>query len=329
MRDYAGRGVQADRGDTVTPAAWRVLEDNRLLNLCDPADRTDIDRHREAIWSMNAPALYTIAQLSRRLAADEIPHVFIKSPLLTHALHGDPFFRMSTDVDVLVSAADRTRALRVLDALGFQLSAACRTLFWRTFMGEQHLDPTRPDFLTVDLHTMARHPAGYAPGLTRSILAGRMMTALGDGHVPVPNPSDAFLLGAVYLLKSLLKYEPAGSHLLDLAVMHGRLDPERQQSITALAAARGLKRTTAFARDAVRMLLEPEIGTASRDAAPLRRALSGDEFWIRFLAPSECGPLGRVRCIAASCDRPSDTLKAVGWDTGRWLARHAADAGLF
>jgi hypothetical protein len=328
MRDYADGGGRERRAEALTPAAWRLLEDNRLLNLCDPADHSGLDAHREAIWSMNAPALYTITRVSRSLAREDIPHVFIKSPLLTHALYADHFFRMSTDVDVLIAAADRPRALRVLDGLGFRLSEACRTLFWRTFLGEQHLDPARPDFLTVDLHVTIRHPAGYAPDLTREILAGRVRVALGDAQVPVPNTSDAFLLAAIYLLKALLKYEPAGSHLLDLAVMYGRLDGEAMRAVTAMASARGLERTAAFAREAVTALLEPDVGW-SVDAGPFRQALGDDELWTRLLAPSQAKPLNWVRCVAASCDRPSDRLRAVGWEVGCRLAQKAAHAGLF
>ncbi|MFC6743606.1 nucleotidyltransferase family protein [Methylobacterium tardum] len=283
---------------------------------------------RSDLVDERASAVYNYAALSGACGRG-IPHVFIKSPLLTHDLYGDYFFRMSTDVDVLVTAADRTRALRVLDELDFRLNEECRTLYWRTFMGEQHLEPLRPDFLTVDLHTTIRHPAGYAPDLTRGILAGRTMTALGDGHVPVPNPSDAFLLAAVYLLKALLKYEPAGSHLLDLTVMHQRLDVEDARGITVLASARGLNRTTAFARDAVMALLAPEIETVSSDAGPLRCALGGDDLWTRLLAPSEAGPLRRARCVAASCDRLSGSLRAISWEIGRKLAQKAAHARLF
>jgi hypothetical protein len=135
------------------------------------------------------------AELAAALHDAGVRALAYKGPALAYLAHGDPSVRESVDVDVLVARRDRSRAERVLGALGYR-PAALRALERRVLFAWEGASPwwRSVSDAPVELHWRAcelRLPWKLPFGelferATRVPLAGVMLSA--------PAPDDALLL---------------------------------------------------------------------------------------------------------------------------------------
>jgi hypothetical protein len=80
-----------------------------------------LQRESSRIAEANLRAADECARLAERFAAGGIDLLFVKGLPLSALAYGDPFIKMSADVDLLVERADLAAAARLLDELGYRM----------------------------------------------------------------------------------------------------------------------------------------------------------------------------------------------------------------
>jgi hypothetical protein len=329
LRQFIQERSPVNLGHTVPiDDLWMLLDANRLCSILGPDDRLTERQEalKKAVWSNNAPALATIYHVAPLFAQASLASLFIKGPLLLHRLYGNYFFRAATDVDLVVPLQSASAAVSLLKSNGFELDPNSSSLYWRFFLGEQHYLPEREEYTIVDLHSRLRHPYMSGPNLASRILSEVSFQNVGDADVPVPTVVNQTMLSIVYLLKGILRCEPVGCFLVDLAVQLSDLkEPELEELIMLLERARMV---TATAR----------LLTALRVISPipekLERKLGGSqeaniELFRQLLAPEQLSTWRRIQLVAKSSDTAGSLLRALHWQICRKLAQQAAHAKFF
>lgn len=150
------------------------------------------------------------------LEAAGIRAVVFKGPFLNRQLHGDPFFRRSSDLDLLVSRKQFREAIHVLEKDGFLSRREAVSRWWVHGLGEVHLRHRTGG--TIDLHHRVQQPG--CPLARRPVDFLRAVPQLHevDGtKIPTLRPRIALALSALNLLKGLMKRQPSGHYALDVA----------------------------------------------------------------------------------------------------------------
>ena len=114
-----------------------------------------------------------------------LAHVWLKGPAFAKWMYGDPGARRFSDLDLLVRPVDRDRALRQLEALGFErrIPSQPGEVIYAS-IGAWPL--ARPGRLGIDLHWQ---PAGrrFPRVLTADdVIDGAQRVAVAGREVPVP-----------------------------------------------------------------------------------------------------------------------------------------------
>jgi hypothetical protein len=332
MTTYLKTGAVVCPSGAIDQDVWSLLEKNRLANILSItgsmayADAANL--YRSAIWSMTSRSLTTIYKLSKILGECNIGHIFLKGPLLAKQLYADPFFRMATDVDILIDKKDLGIAIPLMRRHSYDLLPECRSLYWRAFLGEQHFVTEDDALTTLDLHTNVRHPAGFSGGLTQALLKNRMDMALGNLSVSVPDGPDAYLLAAIYLVKSLLKQEPAAGHALDCALLKKMIGADGIRLAAERARDRGLATIEAFAQHISADLNDDESYLDPRRDR-LRSRFEGPALWERIIEARSYSGVSRSIAVMASCDGVYPAAGSIAWEIARKVAQKACHAGLF
>lgn len=310
---------------------WALLIDNRLGNLLCENDQLFARQtaYKQAIWSVNAPALSTIFLLAPRFEENFIPYIFIKGPLMLHELYDDYFFRGATDVDVLVASRDFFRADTVLTEAGFTLEPGCESAYWRIFLGEQHYSPPTEELTTVDLHKYVRHPSGRAAQSMEKFLARTLRQSIGGNSAAVPTQINLALLLVMYLLKGIMKYESVGYFLLDLAILLTRMEEEALRQLIVEAEEQRLTIALCLSLRAVRMIapLSPML----EEELKRRRStfVSEEDLFRQLVLPGQARNWPRLKTIIKTCDHANDLFQALAWEVGRKIAQRAYHARWF
>ena len=106
-----------------------------------------------AIAEQNLRAARQSALLIEAFTAAEIPLIFVKGLTLGKLAYGDPFVKMSQDIDLLVPAASIADAAKVLDQLGYHLEIPRRSAQLERWHRQRKESVWRsPDGLMLDLH---------------------------------------------------------------------------------------------------------------------------------------------------------------------------------
>ncbi|MHB8838647.1 MAG: nucleotidyltransferase family protein [Gemmatimonadaceae bacterium] len=143
-----------------------------------------------------------LAELCRALAAAGVRAVAYKGPALAAELHGDPGARDFTDLDLLIAAADRDRAVAVLRAAGYESPARYTVREERVYSrweGATHL--ARDGALPVEVHWRVQAPRYGGPQDPSEIVERAHRFALGGGTVLVPQREDVCVLLALHGVK--------------------------------------------------------------------------------------------------------------------------------
>lgn len=217
-------GVLDDLAPDTIQAALDLAAANKTLTLFADSMKYQLserqllglDQYKRAAIGRNSGILHESLRITRKLRDDDVRHVFIKGPTQQAALYGDFFVRPSLDIDILVSGRDYDRALRSLAGLDYRV--ASKSLWWRTFLGEQHLAREGRMDPTVDLHYRLQQPGSPAPKDTAGYLAEAAECPFLDDHLPRLGDADIPLLSAISIVKALYHRETAGSHVADLFV---------------------------------------------------------------------------------------------------------------
>lgn len=209
--------------------------------------KPEISTENQDITRSTAYILHLIHSVSEALDAAGIRHVFFKGPLQQKILYGDFFAKPCGDADVLVSREDFAEASSVLVESGFTLPDECGSIWWRTFLGEQHLFRPKFGFVSVDLHHRIQQPGCPAPRKLQSFLDNPHLLHLGTNNVPTANLPHIALIAAMNLVKAIYHREAAGSYAMDIVTALRRMTQEELDHTHQEAEAQGLRQTMAFA----------------------------------------------------------------------------------
>jgi hypothetical protein len=191
IRELAGktdwpRFLQLCRRHRVQPLVQRCV---RELPLPLPTEAAEaLSRDAAAIAEHNLRAARQSALLLEAFKAAGIPLIFVKGLTLSKLAYGDPFVKMSQDIDLLVPGGSITQAADALEQLGFRLVVPPRSTPLERWHRQRKESVWRsPNGLNLDLHSrLADSPrlipmigAGspqqlveIAPGIVLPTLAG-------------------------------------------------------------------------------------------------------------------------------------------------------------
>lgn len=247
-------------------AARHAIADNRLWRAVELGlERSDVrapDWLRRDFAGARARAMMCnlrMIELARhalpKLEEAGIRGVVFKGPFLNRQLHGDSFFRRSSDLDLLVARRQFRQAIAVLGEHGFRPRHRGASGWWIHGLGEVHLQHSSGG--TIDLHHRVQQPG--CPVARRSIEFLRAVPEiedLGGVGIAILRPRMALVLSALNLLKGVMKRQPSGHYALDVAAGTRALDQSELAQLGAFAHRQGLLRSMQLA-----------IGIASRTFA--------------------------------------------------------------
>lgn len=204
-----------------------VLSENRLwraveLGMSHPESGSDLPFGKEFKAARGRAMLSNLKllELANRavpaLKNEGIRSVVFKGPMHNRQLHGDPFFRRSNDLDLLISRSHFHDAIEVLSKEGFIVGAGRSSKWWTESLGEVHL--VHRSGGVVDLHHRVQQPG--CPLAKRSIDFVRAMPdlyAIGEVQIPTLRQPLALLISALNLVKEMMHRKPCAHYALDVA----------------------------------------------------------------------------------------------------------------
>lgn len=280
----------------------------------------DLISENKKVALTNSRILHLIHKTHLTLEFAGINHVFYKGPLQQKILYGDFFSKKSVDADLLVARKDFSRAREVLVAAGFSVPAECHRLWWRLFLGEQHLftDSSAPH--SVDLHHRLQQPGSPAPRHVDRFMSDPVKVNLGSNSISTPNTKYIALIAAMNLVKAIYNRQPGGSYAMDLLTALRQMTPSEIEALQAEARLQGLFNTTHFAARLSALVFG--VGDLFSDAT-LTLPVSGDKLEALLLAPDEIlADMPRRRSLLRTLsDHP---LTDFPRESGRWLISETA-----
>lgn len=187
------------------------------------AERLDALESRRQRQAARAAALaVALHQLADAFTAGGLPFLLLKGPYLAARFYGDPAGREYYDLDLLVPAADRARAWRVLEATGFVRrsrtpgGARLASVFVHAF-----------DFASgsanVDLHwSLTRQPSVRVD--ERALWADRGTWEAGGRTFGVLSGRHEIVFHALSLLRDIERGRPKAKNIVDLVQIAAALD---------------------------------------------------------------------------------------------------------
>ena len=289
------------RPDEVRPGAgelsWakfvRLCRRHRVQGIVAKALRKNgISAPAEAAEAIGRDAL-SIAALNLRFAAagvrlldafnqGSIPLLFVKGLTLSALAYGDPFVKMSSDVDILVEARDLGAAAALLTTLGYRPSAPAvessspalarwharlKESIWLSSDGE----------VVIELHTRLADNPALVPNI--GVTSPRQLVEIGSqGALPTLTTEDLFAYLCVHGASSAwfrLKW------IADLAALVHQAGEEQIEGLYRSALARGAGRAPAQAlllADRLSLLSLPADLRSEMERDPVNRLLAGIAF---------------------------------------------------
>ncbi|TPG16506.1 hypothetical protein EAH87_14910 [Sphingomonas koreensis] len=273
---------------------------------------------RQMATLLNTRALTTLRQIVPLLLADGLKPIVLKGPLRQQQLFSTPFFRASTDLDLLVPRREFARATMVLRNRGFALGAGCDSFWWRTFLGEAHLLAGNTSLCEIDLHHRVQQPGSPGPRDIAEFTSASDEQAIGSITVPVLSASSAWLLSCISFVKAVIHREPAGAYAMEVAAAALAANSDAVAAFECDAIRQGLHSTALFAIGAAEVLFDLKLGvfaTARRPAVVHHHAIAE-----LLLDPGSDGVdhLRRSRLLWQLCDgnsfvKPGVYARELGW----------------
>ncbi|MDC7676455.1 nucleotidyltransferase family protein [Asticcacaulis machinosus] len=286
----------------------------------DAAQYKDFVNENRSVALTNSRILHLIHKTHLTLESAGINHVFYKGPLQQKILYGDFFSKKSVDADLLVARKDFSRAREVLVAAGFSVPAECHRLWWRIFLGEQHLFREGSAPHSVDLHHRLQQPGSPAPRHIDRFMSDSVKVNLGSLNIPTPNIKYIVLISAMNLVKAIYNRQPGGSYAMDLLTALRRMTPHEIKAVRDEAQSQGLNNTVRFSSRLSALVF----GVADLfSTAPLTFPFDEDQMSALLLSPETATdhmPRRRVMLSYLSDHPISDFPR----ETLRWLASETA-----
>lgn len=196
-----------------------------------------------------------------RIAADTlgrsgIAAVAFKGPFQHRALHGDPFFYRSNDLDLLVSRQDFAAALSALEAEGFVRKQETSS-WWTRALGEVHLN--HPDGGVIDLHHRLQQPGCPPPRDLSHFLRATSHEAMGGVAIAVPTPAQALLICTMNFAKEFTHRHLSARYAFGVAAGVLQLSESERREFAELAVRQGLAGTVVTSLQLVEVLFRVDL----------------------------------------------------------------------
>jgi hypothetical protein len=198
----------------VGPGLTQQLSEERQVALADRRDR------QAARYTVLTNGLARVASM---FEAAGVPFMLLKGPYLAARFYGDPQGREFVDVDLMITHADRRRALRVLEEAGFVrrsrvLGSEALTAYF------VHGFDLVADGVNLDLHwSLSRHPSFKLN--ESSIWERKEAFLLGDRSYAVLSDGDEVTLQVLALLRDIARGRPKIKNVVDLIQVVVTIDP--------------------------------------------------------------------------------------------------------
>lgn len=268
--------------ETLRPARWRALlalaERHGVVPLLhaglarrgtEGAVPPDVARRLAQVAAFSAlrnrAAGAQLAEVVRALDAASVPALVLKGAHLAFAYYEEPGLRPMSDLDVLVPAADASRAERVLMDAGYASWMGPAVDYER----HHHLRPLhRPGSVQVELHRALLPPVAGAPIIEAGIWRRARRARLGAVEALVPSAEDLLEYLCLHLALGHAFNAPLLT-LCDLDVALRRLGAAlRWERLTAHAAAHGSGPPVYVALRLAASLLGAAVPAQALDALP-------------------------------------------------------------
>ena len=243
-----------------------VLKELDRLGIKVPADlQPDVDIYLRKTMKRTAAALATLREASHKLSEAGVTHAAFKGPVRQIALAQDLFERPVADIDILVPSQDFARATTLLRELGFFVPNMSDSPWWRYFLGEHPLFPTKHGRCQIDLHHHVQHPSCPRPRDEKAAMFDQLEWLDVSGQkVPRLGADAIFLHTVISVIKGLMNREPTGSHVLDLGRQIHSATDERRAEFERIASNQRLAKSYAVARRAVMVVTGVKAGPTPR-----------------------------------------------------------------
>lgn len=249
-RFNAGTGhlPAAPSAATVTAAMHIAVRNKLLLLLREPLrpamtdeQSSHVDAYKFQTIQINATIMRESVALSEALSQQNVNFIFIKGPIQQKHVYGDFFSRPCSDIDILASPSDYSKIYDVISSIGYHTTSS--SLWWRVFLGEQHLTKAGPPPVTVDLHYRIQQPGSPPPKSTQSYLARPDQTSVLGIPLQHLAAEDIPVLSAISIVKGLFNRESVGAHVADLYACIRPDVPQQLNTFLTIAAAQNLRGT--------------------------------------------------------------------------------------
>ena len=217
-RTHADRGLirslvgqTEDWGKVVRYAEWHGLTPQLCQRLeeagcplAPPASELVKSNIRQ-IAQENLLLTAELLRVMRALAAENVPAIPYKGPVLAAITYGNLAMRPSCDLDILVSEKDVRRALRIMPELGYRaeysLTPAQEARYLRSTCEYNFLHESNQT--QVEIHWQVMPPKlGLTFEFDRLWSRARLLS-IGSSRLPVLSPEDALLVLSVHGFKHL------------------------------------------------------------------------------------------------------------------------------
>lgn len=202
-----------------------------------------VERYRARTVAMNARIISHTLTVSAALAKERIAFAVMKGVSQQKLLYGDYFAKPVGDVDILVNSRDYRRARLALEMRGFAVAEGCRSLWWRYFLGEQHMMMAGTPPVIIDLHYRLQQPGSPSPRNPDAFVDQRDMIELAGTVVPVISRIHRPILSAISIAKALFNREASGGYALDFYADVRAMTCEERRKLVELAEGQGLGNT--------------------------------------------------------------------------------------
>jgi len=269
----SAKAPSALAGDGVMHIAVRnklvLLLGDQLQPALSDAHLRYTDYYRHQTMQMNSAILRESVSLFQLLKDNNEECIFIKGPIQQKIIYGDFFSRPTSDIDILVDPSSYRRVSNILSQQGYNSHSS--SLWWRLFLGEQHLTKVGPPPLIVDLHYRMQQPGSPAPRSTRDYLSKPDWTSVMGVELPHLANHNVPVMSAISIVKGLFNRDSVGAHVADLYACIRADVPHQLNNFLTVASQQHLLGTAMLA---LRIISET-FGVRLQPAAAIQAMLPG------------------------------------------------------
>ncbi|HWK65881.1 MAG TPA: nucleotidyltransferase family protein [Rhizobiaceae bacterium] len=264
-----------------------------VLNVVSERERSAlasmVGRYKARTIAMNARVIADTQSVSAALAGAGIAFVVMKGVCQQKLLYDEYFAKPVGDVDILVGSRDYGRAQAVLERAGFAVADGCRSLWWRLFLGEQHMVKMGNPPVTVDLHYRLQQPGSPSPRDPAAFIRQQETMEMAGARVPVISRIHRPILSAISIAKALFNREACGGYVLDFHASVTGMTGNERAALLAEAERQGLGSTVLLGFRASSLLFGEPFAASESSGSGVLSTTSDADLEAMILGPWTSG----------------------------------------